>query len=159
MQQAVQSMQQSGLSANAVAFEQLVALLPDVNGWTRGKPRGEQITMGVKMSHAKAEYQKGESSIDLDITDSSFNQLVLSPFSMFLAAGFSERTTNGFARSAPMGGNPGFERWNNEAGEGEVVVVINNRFIVQAKGRSIENINPVKTVVQAVNLAALSGLK
>src|SRR6185503_1266290 len=162
--QAAQSMQQAwqqmgNKTATAVDFEKLIALLPEVNGWTRGKPKGEQVSMGVTMSHAKAEYTKGDASIDLDITDSSFNQLVLSPFTMFLAAGYSERNTEGYSKSAPMGGNPGFEKWNNENKDGEVTVVVGNRFVVNAKGRGTENIDPVKALVQAVNLGALAALK
>ena len=160
MQQAAQGLQQMGQqTAKSVDFEKLVALLPDVNGWTRGKPKGEQVSMGITMSHAKTEYQKGDASIDLEITDSSFNQLVLSPFTMFLAAGYSERNSEGYSKSAPMGGHPGFEKWNNENKDGEVTVVVANRFIVNAKGRGTENIDPVKALVQAVNLGALAALK
>ena len=160
MQQAGQAMQQTGQqTAAAVDFEKLVALLPDVSGWTRGKPKGEQISMGVTMSHAHAEYQKGDASIDLDIADSSFNQLVLSPLTMFLAAGYSERSTEGYSKAAAMGGNPGFEKWNSVNKDSEVTVVVSNRFIVQAKGRGIENIDPVKALVQAVNLGTLATLK
>ena len=143
----------------AVAFERLIALLPEGNGWTRGKPKGEQVSVGGAMSHAKAEYQKGDASIDLEITDSSFNQLVLSPFTMFLAAGYSERTGQGYSRSAPVAGNPGFEKWNNDARRGEVTVVIGNRFIVQATGRNVDDIEPVKALVRAVDLKALGTLK
>lgn len=162
--QAAQSMQQAvqnigNKSATAVDFEKLVALLPDVNGWTKGKPKGEQVSMGITMSHAKAEYTKGDASIDLEITDSSFNQLVLAPFTMFLAAGYSERSSEGYSKSAPIGGNPGFEKWNNENKDGEVTVVVGNRFIVNAKGRGVENTDPMKAMVQAVNLGTLATLK
>ena len=56
-------------SAKAVAFEELLALLPEPAGWTRSKPRGEQVSMGMDMSRALCDYGKGESSIDLEITD------------------------------------------------------------------------------------------
>jgi hypothetical protein len=157
MQQALQQMGQQ--TATAVDFEKLVALLPEVDGWTRGKPKGEQVSMGITMSNARVEYQKGEASIDLTITDSSFNQLVLSPFTMFLAQGYSERSSDGYSKSAPMGGNPGFEKWENEPKRGEVTVVVGNRFIVNAKGQNLENIDAARAVVQAVNLGTLAGLK
>ncbi len=160
MQQAAQAMQQmAGQTAKAVDFEQLMAFLPEPAGWTRSKPKGEQVSMGVTMSKAEAEYQKGEASIDLDITDSSFNQLILSPFTMFLAQGYSERSSEGYSKSAPVAGNPGFEKWNNESKRGEVTVVIGNRFIVQATGRNVDNIEPVKALVQAVDFGKLAGLK
>lgn len=162
--QAAQSMQQAlqqmgDKTAKAVEFEQLIALLPEVGGWTRGKPKGEQVSMGITMSNAKAEYTKGDASIDLTITDSSFNQLVLSPFTMFLAAGYSERNSDGFKRSSSIAGHPGFESWRNDNKEGEVVAVVGNRFIVQAKGRDLENIDAVKALVQAVDFSKLSALK
>ncbi len=160
MQQAAQALQQMGQqTATAVDFEKLIALLPDVSGWTRSTPKGEQVSMGVSMSNAKAEYQKGDASIDLTITDSSFNQLVLSPLTMFLAAGYSERNSEGYRRSAAMGGNPGFEEWQNESKTAKVTVVVSNRFIVAAEGRGVDNVDPVKALVQAVNLGTLAALK
>ena len=143
----------------AVEFEKLIALLPEGNGWTRGKPKGEQVRVGGAMSHAKAEYQRGDASIDLEITDSSFNQLVLSPFTMFLAAGYSERSGNDYSKSAPVSGNPGFEKWNDRARRGEVTVVVGNRFIVQATGRNVDDIGPVRTLVRSVDLKTLGGLR
>ena len=143
----------------AVEFEKLIALLPEGNGWTRSKPKGEQVSVGGAMSHAKAEYQKGDASIDLEITDSSFNQLVLSPFTMFLAAGYSERSGDNYSKSAPVAGNPGFEKWNHGARRGEVTVVVANRFIVQATGRNVDDIGAVRSLVKSVNLAALATLK
>ena len=145
--------------APAVDFEKLVALLPEASGWTRSKPRGEQVNMGAAMSHAQAEYQKGESSIDLEITDSSFNQLVLSPLSMFLSSGYSERSSEGYSKAAPINGQPGFERWNNDSRQGDVTVVVGNRFIVSAKGHNIEKIDPVRALVQSVDLGKLGALR
>ena len=143
----------------AVEFGKLIALLPEVNGWTRSKPKGEQVSVGGAMSVAKAEYQKGDASIDLEITDSSFNQLVLSPFTMFLAAGYSERSGDDYSKSAPVAGNPGFEKWTNSARRGEVTVVVANRFIVQATGRNVDDMAPVRSLVKSVDLARLASLK
>ena len=76
-----------------------MALLPEHAGWTRGKPRGEQVSMGMDMSRAHGDYEKGESSIDLEITDSSFNQLFLAPLTTYLATGYSERSNEGYRRA------------------------------------------------------------
>jgi len=143
----------------AVDFQKLIALLPEGHGWTRSKPKGEQVSVGGAMSLAKAEYQRGDASIDLEITDSSFNQMVLSPLTMFLAAGFSERSGADYAKSTPVAGNPGFEKWNNGARRGEVTVVVGNRFIVQATGRNVDDIGPVRSLVKSVDLAKLASLK
>jgi hypothetical protein len=97
--------------------------------------------------------------IDLEITDSSFNELVLSPFTIFLAAGFSERSSEGFIKSAPVSGHPGFEKWNNESRRADVTVVVGNRFIVQAIGRNVDSVDPVRALVKSVDLAKLASLK
>jgi hypothetical protein len=143
----------------AVEFEKLIALLPEGNGWTRSKPKGEQVSVGGAMSVAKAEYQKGDASIDLEITDSSFNQLVLSPITMFLAAGYSERSGESYSKSASIAGNPGFEKWNDGARRGEVTVVIGKRFIVQATGRNVDDLAPVRSLVKALDFGRLASLK
>ena len=142
-----------------VEFEQIAGLLPELSGWTRTKPRGEQVTMGVPMSRASATYTQGDSEIDVEITDSSFNQLVLSPMTIFLSVGFSERSSEGYTKSAPVNGSPGFEKWNGDAKRAEVTVVVNSRFIVQGIGHNVDDVAPVRALVKAVDLAKLAQFK
>ena len=146
-------------SAKSVAFEELVALLPEAAGWTRSKPRGEQITMGVEMSRAEAEYDKGDSSIDLDITDSAFNQVLLAPLATYLAKGYSERSNEGYRKAAPIGGHPALETWNSDSRRAEVTVVVGNRFVVQAVGHNVDGAGPVRALAQAVDFGRLAALK
>jgi hypothetical protein len=157
MAKGFQQMSQS--QASPVDFEVLEALLPDVPGWTKGTPKGEQMNQPVKYSRARVQYDKGDASIDLEISDSALNQLLLAPMSMFLASGFSERSSEGFKRSAQVGGYPGFEEWRNAGKDGEVTVVVANRFIVKADGTNVASLDEVKGVVTAVNLAKLASQK
>jgi len=162
LQQMAKGLQQmgQGTAAKPVDFEALIALIPEMSGWTRSKPRGEQQTaMGMSTSKAEARYEKGESSIDLDITDSSLNQIFLAPFMMFMASGYSERSSDGYTKSAPVNGHPGFEKWENEPKRGEITIVVGNRFLVQANGRDVENLDQVRQLVQAIDLAKLASLK
>ena len=146
-------------SAPAVDYERLKELIPEISGWTRSAPRGEQVTMPFKISKAGARYEKGDSSIKLDITDSSFNQLLLAPLSMFMAMGFEEKSDDGFTKAVKIAGLPGFEKWQNAGKDGEVTVVVANRFIVQADGNNVENLDVVRKVVTAVDLNKLAGMK
>lgn len=145
--------------AKAVAFEELLALLPEPAGWTRGKPRGEQISMGMDMSRAHGDYEKGESSIDLDITDSSFNQLFLAPLTTYLVKGYSERSNDGYRKASPVGGQPAFETWNSDSRRAEVIVVVGNRFVVQATGHNVDSAEPVRALAQMVDFNRLAALK
>lgn len=146
-------------AARAVAFEDLLALLPELEGWTRGKPRGEQIAGAQDMSRANAGYEKDDTSIDLEITDSSFNELFLAPLTTYLVAGYSERTTDGYRKALPINGHPAFETWNSDSRRAEVIVVVGNRFVVQATGHNVENADPVRALAAAVDFSRLASLK
>ena len=159
-EQMAQGMQQMAQSqAEVVDFEVLKGLLPSVNGWTQSDARGEQVSMPMKFSHAVARYSRGESSVELEITDSALNQLLLAPMSMFLTSGYSERSDDGFKRATKIGGHPGIEDWNSGARRGEITAVVNNRFIVQATGHDVDDLAAVRQVVDAIDLAKLSGVK
>jgi len=146
-------------TANAVDFEQLVALIPEHAGWTRSTPRGEQYVLGVPVSRAEANYDKGESSIKLQITDTAFSQVGLAPYSMMLLPTYFERSSDGYKKAASLGGSPGFETWDNVNKDAEVAVVVVNRFVVMAKGRNVDSPDVVRSLVQAVDLSKLAAIK
>jgi hypothetical protein len=158
-QQIAQSFEHMVRTVKAVDFEQLVALLPEAQGWSRSAPRGEEISMGIPMSRAQAGYERDESSIDLEITDSAFNQVFLAPLATYLASGYSERTTEGYRKAAPVSGHPAFETWNRDARRAEVIIVVSNRFVVQATGLNLDNAEPVRALAQAVDFSQLAAMK
>ena len=143
----------------AVEIETLIALLPDSSGWTRSSPTGKQITLGVPMTFAQADYDQEDSSIKLEITDSALNQLALMPLSTMMTAGFHERTTDGYKKAIVLGGSPGFESWEDELKEAQITVIVGDRFIVTGRGRNVESVDAVRSLVQAVDLSKLAGLK
>ena len=153
----LQQMAQSG--GPVIDFEHLKTLLPELPGYTRSTPRGEQITMPMKMSKAEARYEKEGSSIHIEITDSAFNQLILAPVSMMMAMGYEEKSDDGYTKAVTIAGSPAFEKWNKPGKDGEINVVVANRFIVTAKGNNVENIDVVRKAVQAVDLNKLAGMK
>jgi Ni/Co efflux regulator RcnB len=160
LQQMAQGFQQMAQgTAKPVDFEQLKGVLPEVNGWTRTNPRGEQVNMPVAISRAEARYTKDNSRVELEIVDTALSQLLLAPVSMFLGSGYSERSDDGFKRAAKVGGQPGFEEWNNDDKRGEVTAVIANRFIVKGTGHQVESLDTVRGVVEAVDLGKLGSLK
>jgi X-X-X-Leu-X-X-Gly heptad repeat protein len=157
MAQGFQQMAQG--SAKVVDYEQLKALLPEVDGWTRSNTKGEQLTMPVSYSRAETRYQKDDSRIELEITDTALSQILLAPMSMFLASGYSERSDDGFKRAVKVGNAPGLEEWNTESKRGEVTAVVSNRFIVHATGHDVANLDPVRKVIESVSFSKLAALK
>jgi hypothetical protein len=133
--------------------------VPEVTGWTRDMPTGQQIKTTISYARANADYSKGESLIRLELTDSGFNNLLMAPLSMMLVPSYWERSTDGYHKYAAISGQPGFESWQDEAKDGEVTVVVAHRFIVNARGTSVPNIEAVRAVVQQIDLAKLAALK
>ncbi len=147
-------------TATPVDFETLIAALPDApGGWTRSKPKGEQISIGVSESLAEADYDKGDSTIHLEITDTAFNPLQLTPLGFTLAPTYSERTAGGYKKASPVGGSPGFESWDADSNTAEVTVVIAGRIIVFAKGRGVDDVKPVRKLVESVDQGKLKAVK
>lgn len=160
LQQMTQGLQQMAQGQGEVVdFEVLKALLPEVNGWTQSGARGEQVSMPMKFSRAEARYSRGEGNVELEITDSALNQMLLAPLSMYLAAGYAERSDEGFKRAAKIGGHPGIEDWNSASKRGEVTAVVNNRFVIQATGHDVDDLSAVRQIVDAVDLSRLAALK
>lgn len=142
-----------------VDVEILKSFLPELDGWTRTKPRGEQTTTPYAISNARAHYTSGASTIDIEITDSALNQMIFAPFAAFMAAGYDERTRDGYKKSVALAGAPGFESWEKDAGHGEVTVIVGDRFVVQASARRVPGIDPVRRAVTAIDLTKLARLK
>jgi len=145
--------------AKPVDFELLKGLLPEMSGWTRTRPRGEQMNTPFAISNAKAHYTMGESTMDIEITDSALNQMIFAPFAMFMASGYEERSDDGYKKAGTIAGSPGFESWEKDANRGEVTVIVANRFVVQAKGRRVASVDPVKKAIETIDLAKLATLK
>jgi hypothetical protein len=159
LQQMAQGMQTGRAPAQLVAYEELKALLPEPSGWER-KTRGEQTSMGLaSISHAEGEYTSGDTRIKLEITDAALAQMLLAPLTIFVGAGYSERNDDGYTKSITIAGNPGFEKWEKESRHAEVTAIVGNRFIVTADGRGVDGADPVRKVVEAVNLAKLASMK
>jgi len=159
-QQMAQGFQQMAQGQGEVVdYEVLKTLLPEVNGWTQAGVRGEQTSMPIKVSRAEARYTRGESSVELEITDTAMSQMFLAPLSMFMASGYSERSDDGFKRSAKIGSQPGIEEWNSRSNRAEVTAVVANRFVVQATGHDVDDLAVVRQIVDAVDLAKLASIK
>jgi hypothetical protein len=142
-----------------VNFHELQTAFGDVSGWDKGKPTGERMTSPVNYSQAKVTYRKGNSSIEQEISDSAFNQLLIIPYSMFLTAGYEKETDDGYEKSTKVGEFPGWEKWNKGSKSGELSAIVNKRFIVQVQGHNIDDPKVLHDVMASTDLNRLAGLK
>jgi len=138
-----------------ISFKELQAAFPDIDGWEKGKPTGERMSSPVSFSQATVRYTKGDASIEAKLVDSGFNQLLIGPLSMYLAAGYEKETEDGYEKSAKVAGYPGWEKWNSESKSGEVSAVVGKRFILTVEGDNLPDTKPLYQVVERAKLSAL----
>ncbi|MGE3842043.1 MAG: hypothetical protein AB7I50_10685 [Vicinamibacterales bacterium] len=142
-----------------VSFRDLQTTFPELSGWERSKPTGERMTRPVNFSQAEVRYTKGDAEVEVKIVDSAFNQLLVAPFAMFLAAGYEKETEQGYEKSTRIGDYPGWEKWNDQGKDGELNAVVNQRFVVQVDGRNIEDPKVLHTVMAQIDLKKLAAMQ
>jgi hypothetical protein len=146
-------------SAKLVDYEVLKGMLPELNGWERTGAKGQQVSMGISVSSAEAQYTKGDASMKLEIIDTSFSQMVLAPFMMFARAGYEEKSDDGYKKGITLGGHPGFESWEKSNRDAEVHVVVGERFLVNVEANNVDNPEAPRALAQAVDFGKLAGMK
>jgi hypothetical protein len=150
---------EDGKPAEPVKFQDLIALLPQIDGWEQEKPTGQRMTTPFPTANAKAVYTKGDARIEVEIVDSGFNQLLLAPAMMFLKSGYSVENTEGYEKAATVNGQPGWEKWNSESKNGEVNALVGKRFLVRIEGDNIEDTSILKNVASSIDFEKLAALK
>jgi hypothetical protein len=146
-------------SVDPVSFRDMQALFPEFEGWEKGKPTGERMSSPFKFSQAEVRYTKGDSRIELKVVDSGFNQLLLTPYAMFLTAGYEKETSDGYEKSTKVNGQPGWEKWDSSGKDGELNALVGKRFLVQIDGRGIEDTKLLHELAGKIDMAKLSTLK
>ncbi len=142
-----------------VSFRNMQALFPDVEGWQKGKPTGEKMSSPFKYSQAEVEYTKGDARVTLKMVDSGFNQLLLTPYAMFLTAGYEKETADGYEKSTKVNGEPGWEKWDSSGKDGELNALVGKRFLVQIEGRRIDDTKLLHDFAGRIDMGKLAGLK
>jgi hypothetical protein len=142
-----------------VSFRELQALFPDVDGWTKAKPTGERMNSPFPYSQAEVRYTKDDANIQLKMVDSGYNKLLLTPYAMFLQAGYEKETESGYEKSVKVANQPGWETWNSESKHGELNALVGKRYLVTIEGNQIEDTKVLHDVAGKVDMNKLAGLK
>lgn len=144
-----------------VDFRTLKELLPaDADGLARKEATGEKSgAMGFNVSTATGKYGNADDSetVEVAIVDGGGASMMmgLAAWSMIEV---DKETANGYEKTSKMGDYKTYEKYDNSDKNGEIAVLINNRFIVTAKGRGID-MDKLKTVLDDVDLDKLKDLK
>ncbi len=148
-----------GKAVEPVAFQTLQSHLPKVSGWEMEEPEGERMTMPVAFSQIETKYKKGEMRIDAKIVDTGFAQLLMAPWSMMMAAGYSRESSSGYEKSTSLSGNPAIEKWNKSSKNGELDVLVGKRFMLSLEGHDLDDIKQLQDFASNFNLSAIAAAK
>lgn len=149
----------NGKPVDPVAFQTLQSHLPKVAGWEMGEPEGERMTMPVPFSQVEVDYKKGDARMQVKIVDTGFAQMLLMPWSMMLASGYSRESSSGYEKATSISGNSAIEKWNKSSKNGELDILVGKRFMVTIEGRDIDDIKPVQDFASSFNFGALAAAK
>jgi len=133
-------------------------LLPgSISGWNRTSVENQGgAAAGIGGSNARAEFQSGDQSFSLSVTDTG----VLGNIATLggaLNTSSSKQTTTGYEKSEMQGGNMVEEKWDNQSKSGSYSVLVASRFSVEASG-SAPSIDTLKSAVASVNLGQLQSM-
>ena len=146
----------SGEGVKAVDPAALQNLLPaSIAGWNRTsieKPRRGRRG-GFNGSNARAQFQAGDQSFSLSVTDMGVMGNIAT-LGGAVNASSSKQTATGYEKTEMQGGNMVSEEWDNQSKSGKYSVMVASRFAVEASG-SAPTIDALKGAVAAVDLGQL----
>lgn len=148
-----------GKSVPPVSIETLQTAFPDFSGWTKGKATGTSATMPVAFTEAQVKYTKGDAEIEVKAIDTGLSQLLIAPYSMFIASGYQRQTESGYEKALTVAGNPGWEKWDKEQKNGEVNMLVAKRFVITIEGDGVPDTAVLHELAGKVNVAALAAAK
>lgn len=148
-----------GKPVEPVATDAIKATLPTVAGWDMAAPDAERMTSPIAYSQVEVGYQKGDAKIDVKVVDTAFAQMLIAPWSMFLASGYSRENGEGYEKSVSVGGNPGFEKFDNGSKRGELNVIVGKRFMVTIEGRDLADTKVLHEFASKMDFAKIAALK
>jgi hypothetical protein len=150
------------LVPEAVDYQKLLAILPEPqSGWTADKPEGSTEDMGgFKITNVHRDYHKGEGekapSAAISILDSVSNPDYVSATTEAWKS--NSDTSEGYAKSVNIDGNPGFETFEKDTKHAALWVMIADRYFVQIE---LQNQEPgeLQEWIKRVDLKKLGGIK
>ena len=148
-----------GKPVEPVATDLLKGTLPVIAGWDMAAPRAERMTSPIAYSQVEAEYKKGDAEVEIKVIDTGYAQMLIAPWSMFLASGYSRETGDDYEKSITVGGNPGFEKFSNSSKRGELNIFAGKRFMVTIEGQDLADIKVLHEFASKMDFSKIAALQ
>jgi len=149
---------QSGEAPTAIPPQELASLLPE----SLGNYRRVEISsagasaVGLGGSQAEARYENEENRIELQVLDLG-GAAGLAGLGAAFKIESNRETETGYERTNTIDGRMTSEKWDNSSKRGKFGVLVANRFMVEASGKT-DSIDNLKAAVSAVGIERLEDL-
>jgi hypothetical protein len=150
------------LVPEAVDYQKLLPILPEPPaGWTADKAEGSTEDVGgFKITNVHRDYRKGEGdkapSAAISVLDSVANPDYVSATTE--AWKTNSDSSEGYAKSVSIDGNPGFETFEKETKHAALWVMIAGRYFVQVELQNQEP-NELQEWIKRIDLKKLAAIK
>ena len=150
------------LVPDAIDYQKLLPILPEPpSGWTADKPEGSTEDVGgFRITNVHRDYRKGEGekapSTAISILDSVANPDYVSATTEAWKS--NSDTSEGYAKSVNIDGNPGFETLEKDTRHAALWVMIADRYFVQIE---LQNQEPgeLQEWIKRMDLRKLAAIK
>jgi hypothetical protein len=150
------------LVPDAIDYQKLLPILPEApSGWTADKPEGSTEDVGgFKITNVHRDYRKGEGekapSTAISILDSVANPDYVSATTDAWKS--NSDTSEGYAKSVTIDGNPGFETFEKDTKHAALWVMVADRYFVQIE---LQNQEPAELQewIKRIDLKKLATIK
>jgi len=123
-----------------VDFRELKKELPTrINGMKRTSAEGERSGWGgFNVATAKGEYEDGDKYLEISIIDAGgMMGLAKIGLTAWAQAEVDRETEHGYERTTTIDGYKAYEKYDSKTKEGQVSLIVNERFIVNIEGDEI----------------------
>ena len=153
-------MQEKG-PVDPVDFRKLKEMLPSrAGGLERTEATGEKNgAMGFSISQAEAKYERGETNMEVNIVDTGgVGGMAMMGMAAWAMAEVDKETATGYEKTTTIDGHKAYEKYDNEGKDGELNVIVGDRFIVTVKGRNV-SMDQMKDTLDDVDLSKLAKME
>ncbi len=160
---AVSGAANAGKKVETVDYKELKALLPEsLPGMKRTDASGEKsAAMGMQISNAEGRYRSddGNSSMTVKITDiGSMTGLAGMAAYAWSRVDVDREGDNEYEKTSTFGGYKSHEKYNKGSKDGEISVLVGDRFVVEVDGNTVD-MDAIKAALGKVDLGKLNSMK
>jgi hypothetical protein len=154
------ALQGDGELKEVVDFRELKKLLPErVLKMDRTDYSGEKAgAFGMNMAVAKATYEEGDRRVEVNIVDFAGITGALMGMASWATVEVDRESDDGYERTTTIDGYKAFEKYNTSTKDGELNVIVEDRFIVSIDGNNLSE-KEFKKVLEVVNIKKLARMK